>query len=42
MNSWNSAVEWRLAGNRAIDPGIAEHLAALRHAKCVAFLVVHV
>jgi len=34
-------VERILVGDRFIDPGIAEHLAALRHAIIVAFLVVH-
>ena len=34
-------VECRLLGIRAIDPGIAKHLAALGHPALVAFLVVH-
>src|ERR1700744_6173655 len=34
-------VERILALDRFIDPGITQHLAALRHAVIVAFLVVH-
>jgi len=34
-------VERILVGDRSIDPDIAEHLAALRHALVAAFLIVH-
>jgi hypothetical protein len=34
-------IERILVGDRFIHPGIAEHLAALRHAVVAAFLIVH-
>src|SRR5580698_3306490 len=35
------SVERVLVGDRFVDPGIAQHLAALRHAVIAALLIVH-